>query len=303
MKFNIDKALAQPGKVAIVTGANNGLGFETTMALAKKEIEVVMACRNLGKAEDAKLMIKKINPKAKLHVLELDLSNMNSVRKFAEEFTEKYNRLDFLINNAGIMMPPFSLTKDGFESQLATNYVGHFLLTKLLFPIIKDTPAARIVSLSSLAHKWHEIQFDDINFKKSYNKRHAYSQSKLACLMFGIELDKRLKVANIDAMSLSAHPGISDTNLTSSMPKVFHFLVTKVGSLLLQSAKDGAQPQLYAALGTDITGGEYTGPDGKGEMKGDAVKVRPRSLAKNKEVAERLWDKTEEMLGEKFEIA
>jgi NAD(P)-dependent dehydrogenase (short-subunit alcohol dehydrogenase family) len=303
MKFNIDKVLAQPGKVAIVTGANNGLGFETTMALAKKEIEVVMACRNFGKAEDAKLMIKKINPKAKLHVLELDLSNMNSVRKFAEEFTEKYNRLDFLINNAGIMMPPFSLTKDGFESQLATNYVGHFLLTKLLFPIIKDTPAARIVSLSSLAHKWHEIQFDDINFKKSYNKRHAYSQSKLACLMFGIELDKRLKVANIDAMSLSAHPGISDTNLTSSMPKVFHFLVTKVGSLLLQSAKDGAQPQLYAALGTDITGGEYTGPDGKGEMKGDAVKVRPRSLAKNKEVAERLWDKTEEMLGEKFEIA
>ena len=302
MKFDIEKAPLQSGKVAIVTGANNGLGFETTRALAKKDIEVIMACRNLEKAEGAKSKILKNNRNAKLHILELDLSEMQSVRQFAEKFINKFKRLDYLINNAGIMMPPFSLTKDGFESQFATNYLGHFLLTKLLFPLIKNTPNARVISLSSLAHKWHEIQFDDINFKKSYNKQKAYSQSKLACLMFGIEFDRRLKAANINAISVSAHPGVSDTNLTNSMPKVFHFLATKVGSLLLQSAKDGAQPQLYAALGIDINGGEYTGPDGKGEIKGEATKVKPRSLAKNKEVAERLWSKTEEMLGEEFEV-
>jgi NAD(P)-dependent dehydrogenase (short-subunit alcohol dehydrogenase family) len=303
MIFNIEKIPAQTGKVAIVTGANNGIGFETTKALARKEVEVVMACRNLDKAAEAKANILKGNKKAKLHIIELDLSKMSSVRKFAEEFTTKYNRLDFLINNAGIMMPPFKLTEDGFESQLATNYLGHFLLTKLVFPIIKKTENARIVSLSSLAHIWHEIQFDDMNFKKSYNKRYAYSQSKLACLMFGIELDRRLKSANINAISATAHPGVSDTNLTNSMPKIFHFIATRVGSLLLQSAADGAKPTLYAALGNDINGGDYTGPDGKGEMKGEAKKVKPRKMAQKSDITEQLWSKTEEMLGEKFEVA
>lgn len=302
MTFNIDKVPAQPGKVAIVTGANIGLGYETAKALARKEVEVVMACRNLEKAEEAKAKILKGNKKAKLHIIKLDLSKMSSVREFAKAFRGKYDRLDFLINNAGIMMPPFSLTEDGFESQLATNYLGHFLLTKLLFPIIKKTDGARVVSLSSLAHKWHEIQFDDMNFKKSYNKRSAYSQSKLACLMFGIELDRRLKAANINALSATAHPGVSDTNLTNSMPKVFHFIATKIGSLLFQSAEDGAKPTLYAALGEDINGGDYTGPDGKGEMKGEATKVRPRKLAQRNDIAEQLWTKTEEMLGEKFEV-
>lgn len=302
MTFNIDKVPAQAGKIAIVTGANIGLGFETAKAFAKKEIEVVMACRNLEKAEEAKAKILKGNKHAKLQIIKLDLSKMSSVREFAKEFTNKYDRLDFLINNAGIMMPPFSLTEDGFESQLATNYLGHFLLTKLLFPIIKRTGNARIVSLSSLAHKWHEIQFDDMNFEKAYNKRNAYSQSKLACLMFGIELDRRLKAAHINAISTAAHPGVSDTNLSSSMPKIVHFLATKIGSFFLQSAADGAKPTLYAALGDDINGGDYTGPDGKGETKGEATKVKPRKMALKNDIAEKLWAKTEEMIGEKFEV-
>lgn len=302
MKFNIEKIPAQPGTVAIVTGANNGLGFETAKALAKKGVEVVMACRNIEKAEEAKAKILQVNKNAKLHIFELDLSKMESVRSFAEEFTSKYDRLDFLINNAGIMMPPFKLTVDGFESQLATNYLGHFLLTKLVFPIIKKTENARVVSLSSLAHKWSGIQFDDINFKKSYSKRNAYGQSKFACLMFGIELDRRLKAANIDAISVAAHPGVSATNLFNNMPKPIAWLASAVGSLFVQSAEAGAQPSLYAALGKNIHGGEYTGPDGKGEMKGDATIVKPRKLALQTDIADQLWRRTEEMLGEKFEV-
>lgn len=302
MKFDIEKIAAQPGKVAIVTGANNGLGFETTMALAKKEIEVVMACRNLDKAEEAKAKILKVNRKAKLHVLELDLSELDSVREFAGAFTKKYNRLDFLINNAGIMMPPFSLTKDGFESQFATNYLGHFLLTKLLFPIIRDTQDARIVSLSSLAHKWKEIQFEDINFKESYNKREAYGQSKFACLMFAIEFDKRLKAANINAKSMAAHPGFSATNLFTNMPKPVAWFTSTIGSFFVQSAQKGAQPSLYAALGNDLDGGEYTGPDGRGETKGEATIVKPRRAAKNEVMADRLWSVSEEMIGENFVV-
>ncbi len=302
MTFDISKIVAQPSKVAIVTGANNGLGFETTMALAKKEIEVVLACRNLEKAEEAKAKILKVNRKAKLQVMELDLSDLASVREFADAFTKKYRRLDFLINNAGIMMLPFNLTKDGFESQFATNYLGHFLLTKLLFSTIKNTPDARVVSLSSLAHKWKEVQFEDINFKKSYNKREAYGQSKFACLMFAIEFDKRLKEANINAKSTAAHPGFSATNLFSNMPKSVTWFTSTIGSFFVQSAQKGALPSLYAALGSDLKGGEYTGPNGRGETKGEAIVVKPRRAAKNEEMADRLWSVSEEMIGEKFEV-
>lgn len=302
MNFNIEKIPSQAGKIAVVTGANIGLGFETAMALAKKEATVIMACRNLEKAETAKTKILKIYPNAKLDVMPLDLSKLASVRAFAAAFTKKYTQLDLLINNAGIMMPPFSLTEDGFESQLGTNYVGHFLLTKLLFPLLKESPKARVVSLSSLAHRWHSIQFEDINFNQKYSARNAYSQSKLACLIFAIEFDKRLKESGLNILSVAAHPGVSDTNLSSSMPKVIHFLATTLGSFFTQSAKDGAEPTLYAALGTDIIGGDYTGPDGKGELKGKATKVKPRSTAKNAEVGKRLWEMTEEMIGEKFEV-
>lgn len=303
MKFDIEKIPNQTGKVAIVTGANIGLGFETALALAKKDVQVIMACRNMDKATEAKDKIQKVYKTAKLDVMTLDLSKLASVREFVKGFSKKYERLDFLINNAGIMMPPFKLTQDGFESQLATNFVGHFLLTKLLFPIIRETPEARIVSLSSLANKWTEIHFDDINFKKDYSKRDAYGQSKFACLMFAIELDKRLKEAKVNAISLAAHPGVSATNLFNNFPKPIAWLASAVGSFFVQSAKDGSQPSLYAALGDDLKGGEYTGPDGKGEMKGNATIVKARNAAKNEIMADRLWSVTEEMIGEKFVVA
>ena len=178
MTWTLDQVPQQKGRLAVVTGANIGLGFETAMALVAKNCDLVLACRNMEKAEAAKATIHAKYPKAKVTCMQLDLSSLKSVRAFATAFAEKYSRLDLLINNAGIMMPPYSLSEDGFESQFAANYIGHFALTGQLLPLIVKTPGARIVSLSSMAHRWGNIRFDDPNFKNGYNKREAYGQSK-----------------------------------------------------------------------------------------------------------------------------
>ena len=192
MSWNLKHAPMQTGRIAIVTGANIGLGFETALALAGKGITVVLACRNSAKAEAAKAAILALHPKAKVKCMALDLGSLKSVRAFAAAYRKRHTRLDLLINNAGIMMPPFSLSEDGFESQLASNYLGHFALTGLLLPLIVKTPGSRIVSLSSLAHRWSGIRFHDLNATRRYDKRLAYGQSKLACLMFAYELQRRL---------------------------------------------------------------------------------------------------------------
>lgn len=301
MSFNINEIPPQSGRIAIVTGANDGLGFQTTLALSKTGIKVVMACRNLKKGNTALEEIIRQVPEASLELKHLDLSKLSSVRAFAEEYKQKHEPLDLLINNAGIMIPPYELTEDGFESQLGVNYLGHFLLTGLLLPVLEKTPGSRVVSLSSNAHKNGKIHFDDLNFKKKYSAFAAYSQSKLACLMFSKELQRRLEKSGSKVLSVAAHPGMSDTNLFKHVPK---FVTTIFGrlirSLMVQTPENGAKPTLYAALGNDIQGGDYIGPDGWQEWKGEPVKVKGTKLSDDKEVAKRLWVESEKLTGCKF---
>jgi NAD(P)-dependent dehydrogenase (short-subunit alcohol dehydrogenase family) len=292
-------ATLQSGRIAIVTGANAGLGFETALTLAGKGCTVVLACRSLSNAEAARARILMQFPGATVECLALDLCDLKSVHTFAREYAKHHPTLDLLINNAGIMMPPFSLSKDGFESQLAANYLGHFALTGLLLPLLTKTPGSRVVSLSSLAHKWSGIRFDDLSFQKGYSARLAYGQSKLACLMFAYELQRRLQKAGHSTMSVAAHPGISATSLFRHMPGVVS-LLNPLTALVFQSASGGALPTLYAALGADIAGGDYCGPRSLGEMRGDPVKVGSNRRSRNVEDAARLWDASQQLTGVRY---
>jgi NAD(P)-dependent dehydrogenase (short-subunit alcohol dehydrogenase family) len=301
MPFELNAVPDQSGKVAIVTGANTGLGYETTLALTAKGMTVVMACRNAEKAEAARKQLLAEQPGARLDVLSLDLSSLASVRQFADAFLARYDRLDRLINNAGIMIPPFSLTEDGLESQMAANYFGHFLLTGLLLGRLEATDGARVVSLSSIAHRNGRINLDDLNSRQSYSRIEAYSQSKLACLMFAFELQRRLEAAGMQTISVAAHPGVANTELSRHLPA---WLMKTLGPLLMQilsqPAKAGAEPTLYAALGEDIRGGDYTGPTGFREMKGRAGHAKARSSARDTEVARQLWAESERTVGLTF---
>ncbi len=286
----------QSGRVAVVTGANVGLGLETAKALASKGATVVLACRNLEKASAAKATILSESPKAQVQCMALDLSDLKSVRAFASAFSAQFNRLDLLINNAGIMMPPYALTVDGFESQLAANYLGHFALTGHLLSMLNATPGARVVSLSSLAHRWSGVRFDDLQFSKRHDKRLAYGQSKHACLMFAYELQRRLARAGASTLSVAAHPGVSATNLFQHMPAIVGML-TPVTALVFNSASGGAQPTLYAALGEDIDGGDYCGPSSAWQMRGAPIKVGSNRASRDPLAAARLWAVSEQLTG------
>jgi NAD(P)-dependent dehydrogenase (short-subunit alcohol dehydrogenase family) len=296
MSWTIHDAEDQSGSIAIVTGANIGLGFDTALELARKNCHVVLACRNLVKSEHAKQEILRQLPAALVECIALDLNSLKSVRKFVDSYSKKHDRLDLLINNAGIMMPPYALSEDGFESQLATNYLGHFALTGLLLPLLRKSPQSRVVSLSSLAHKWVGFRFDDPHFKRGYSKRSAYGQSKLACLMYAYELDRRLRANGLDTLSVAAHPGVSATNLAQNFPKILTALFPLVG----QSSAAGALPTLYAALGEDIKGGDYCGPRSLGEMRGAPVKVGSNRASRNQADAKRLWEMSENMTGVRY---
>ncbi len=299
MAWTIEQAPSQSGHLAVVTGANVGLGLETARALASKGATVVLACRNLEKADGAKAQILLEHPKAKVHCMALDLSELKSVQAFASAFSTKFKKLDLLINNAGIMMPPYSLTVDGFESQLAANYLGHFALTGQLLPLLNRATGARVVSLSSLAHRWSGIQFDDLQFAKGYDKRKAYGQSKHACLMFAYELQRRLSKAGASTISVAAHPGVSATNLFQHMPAIVGVL-TPLTALVFNSASGGAQPTLYAALGADIQGGDYCGPKSAWQMRGAPVKVGSNRASRDPVAAARLWAVSEQLTGVKY---
>jgi len=294
MVFKLDAVADVIGKVAVVTGANAGLGLETTRQLAAKGMTVVMACRNADKAEAARQQILSTQPQAKLDVLPLDVSRLSSVREFAEVFLANYNQLDVLINNAGVMFPPLALTEDGFELQMATNYLGHFLLTGLLLPRLESTPGARVVTLSSLAHRGGSIDLHDLNSRRRYSRVAAYAQSKLACLMFTFELQRRLQSAGYQTIAVAAHPGVSNTELSRYLPA---WLMRIIGPMFLQSAQAGAGPTLYAALGDDISGGDFTGPRGFRELRGRAVKVDCARRARNTEIARQLWQHSEQLTG------
>jgi NAD(P)-dependent dehydrogenase (short-subunit alcohol dehydrogenase family) len=300
-KWSTEQLPAQAGKVAIVTGGNSGIGFHTALALAKKDVEVILACRDLQKGREAKSNIVNEYSDARITCIKIDLSSLREVGEFVKHFQKQYNKLDLLINNAGIMMSPYKVTEDGFENQLATNYIGHFALTGLLLPLLTNTPGSRVVTLSSLSYKWAEIQFEELrarkgyfegsDARKSYSRRKAYGQSKRACLIFAYELQRRLSAAGYSTLSVAVHPGLSKTNLDQYFPA----LIRPLGSLFLQPAKKGALPVLYAALEKDIKGGEFIGPDGFGEMRGYPTKVESDEYSKDIQVAQRLWKASEEM--------
>jgi NAD(P)-dependent dehydrogenase (short-subunit alcohol dehydrogenase family) len=296
MPWSLQDARPQNGRIAIVTGANAGLGFATAQALTAKGCAVVLACRSLANAKEARARILAQHPSATLECLQLDLSSLASVQQFAARYAKGHKHLDLLINNAGIMMPPYSLSVDGFESQLAANYLGHFALTGHLLALLTTTPGSRVVSLSSLAHRWSGIRFDDLHFKNGYSKRLAYGQSKLACLMFAYELQRRLKMAGVSTLSVAAHPGVSATSLFRYMPGIVGVL-NPITALIFQDAKGGALPTLYAALGEDIQGGDYCGPQSMGQMRGAPVKVGSNRRSRNLDDAARLWLESEKLTG------
>ena len=302
MTFHLESIPSQIGKIAIVTGGNNGLGFETTLGLAKKQIKVIMACRSLQKAKEAKLRIEKIVPGADIDTMFLDLSKFASVRFFASEFLTKYSRLDLLINNAGIMVPPFEKTADGLESQMEVNYFSHFLLTGLLFEMLKKSPGSRVVSLSSIAHKNADIDFNNLNSEKSYSRMKAYGQSKLACLVFAYELQRRIDAKNEKVISVAAHPGVSPTNLFQHLPKIVTWMIKPFSSFISHLPESAALPTLYAALGNDVYGGEFIGPTGFREMKGQPGKVTSSKISYDTALATNLWSVSEKLTMQKFEV-
>ncbi|WBL26816.1 oxidoreductase [Zunongwangia sp. HGR-M22] len=298
--WSLNKAKDKTGKIAIVTGANVGIGYETTKGLASLGIEVIMACRDLKKAENAKQKIIKLNPKAKLKLMEINLASLDSVRSFADQFKSQYDKLDILVNNAGIMMTSFQKTDDDLELQMATNYFGHFLLTGLLIPVLENSFRSRVVSLSSLAHKWGDIRFDNLNAEKGYDRRQFYAQSKLACLIFAYHLDKKLVKKGYDIHSYAAHPGVSNTNLMQNLPKWLKFLSPILMPVLSQSAEKGALPVLRACLDETLNGGEYIGPSGRKQYKGHPVIVDSDYNSKEKDKAKKLWKVSEEIVNFKY---
>ncbi|MDQ0057897.1 oxidoreductase [Paenibacillus harenae] len=270
------------GKVAVVTGANSGLGFETAAALAERRAKVILAVRNMDKGEAALNKIKSVYASADVNLMKLDLSDLNSVRTFAADFLKKHESLSILINNAGIMIPAFQLTKDGFESQFGGNHLGHFALTGLLLPRLISTPKSRVVTLSSIAAHNASINFDNLDGSKGYDRFKLYGQSKLANLLFAKELQNKFSSHHIDSMSVACHPGFSNTNLSSfGSGKRANIFIRMLASVATQPAHMGALPTLFSATSPTIKGGEYIGPDGKGGRKG---------YPKNDEIIERLYD-------------
>ncbi|MEO0375860.1 MAG: oxidoreductase [Cyanobacteria bacterium P01_A01_bin.17] len=298
MTFNLDTVSSQKGRIAIATGANTGIGYETALGLAQTGMKVIMACRNLDKAEQAKKSILAKVPDADLDIIELDLSKLSSVRMFADTYRQQFSHLDLLINNAGIMIPPYTKTEDGFESQMGVNHLGHFLLTALLLDLMPDTPEVRVVSLSSNAHKLGKINFDDLQSERNYSRFGAYAQSKLACLMFANELSRKLVTADRKTLSVCAHPGGSDTELSRHMSAGTVTLLKLSGlGLITHSPADAALPTLCAALATDVSGGDYFGPQGFLEMSGKPGKVAQSNSAQDQDVTQQLWETSKDLTG------
>src|SRR5687767_10229697 len=284
----------QTGRIAIVTGANSGLGLVTARELARKGALVVLACRNLDKGRTA--LAECVEPGSAPELEELDLASLDSVRSFAERFRAKHGALDLLINNAGVMAPPRRETADGFELQFGTNHLGHFALTEHLLDLMEGRDDARVVTLSSNVHKFGRIAFDNLNGDRHYFRWRAYGQSKLSNLLFALELDRRLRAEGSSVKSLAAHPGYAATNLQSAAPPLLDRLVMRVGnSVVAQSDEMGALPILYAATQPGLQGGTYVGPDGPGEHRGYPKVVKPNGAARDEDVAQRLWEVSERL--------
>jgi NAD(P)-dependent dehydrogenase (short-subunit alcohol dehydrogenase family) len=293
----------QTARVALITGANSGIGLQAARALAEHGAHVVLACRTRSKAEAARGEILRAAPNAEVSLIDLDLSSLHSVGAAAAEASGQLARLDLLINNAGVMATPYQRTIDGFELQLATNHLGHAALTAHLLPLLLATPGSRVVNVSSLAHRFGSIRFDDLQSERHYRPWRAYGQSKLANLLFTFELQRRLAAAGSGTVSTAAHPGVSDTNLAGSTGGLSGKLmnVTKpLAKLFTQNSTMGALPTLRAAVDPAARGGEYFGPDGFMEQRGHPHQVKASDAANDQLVAARLWEVTVELTGVPF---
>ncbi|TVY08388.1 oxidoreductase [Paenibacillus cremeus] len=288
----------QSGKTIVITGSSSGLGLHAAMGLASKGAEVIFAVRNVQKGIAATKQIQLRHAKAIVKVMKLDLGDMSSISDFAAAFQKQYSNLSILINNAGVMMPPYQKTKDGFEMQFGTNHLGHFALTGLLLPELLKTPKSRVVTLSSLAARSGRIDFDNLDGSKGYHGFPFYRQSKLANLLFAMELQLRLSASRAETISIACHPGIAATNIISrGSGSEVRGLLRLLMRRMFQTAEMGALPTLYAATELSLKGGEYIGPDGRGAKRGHPIIDPIVHKLFDKKIANQLWEVSEKLTG------
>lgn len=305
--WTADDIMDLTGKTAVVTGANSGLGRETTRELARNGAHVVMACRNEQRADAARESIESDVPDASLEYRQLDLANLDEIAAFAVGYRTDHDSLDLLVNNAGVMAIPRQETADGFEKQFGVNHLGHFALTGHLLDRLRAGDDARVVTVSSGAHRRGRIDFDDLHHVDDYGKWRAYGQSKLANLLFAFELQRRLAASGLDVASLAAHPGYAATDLQYQGPKEegswlkLQFM-RLANALIAQSPARGALPILYAATAEDVTPGSYYGPSGFLGSRGSPTEVTPSARARDEQTARRLWTVSEELTGLTFDL-
>jgi NAD(P)-dependent dehydrogenase (short-subunit alcohol dehydrogenase family) len=288
----------QHGRVAVVTGANTGLGFETAKVLAERGATVVLAVRDVGRGAQAAARMT-----GDVTVQRLDLTSLESVRLAAAELRDAHPRIDLLINNAGVMYTPKETTRDGFERQFGTNHLGHFALTGLLLDRVLPVPGSRVVTVSSVGHRIRAaIHFDDLNWERSYSRAGAYGQSKLANLLFTYELQRRLAAHGATTVAAAAHPGVSNTELVRNSPTVVRAPMERLAPLLTQSAAMGALPTLRAATDPAVLGGQYYGPGGRGEVRGYPRLVTSSPQSYDLAIQRRLWAVSQDLTGVEFPV-
>jgi NAD(P)-dependent dehydrogenase (short-subunit alcohol dehydrogenase family) len=303
-KWTVEDMPDMTGETVVVTGANSGLGFEAAKGFARKNAEVVMACRNTERAQDAKEDIETEVEDARLEVIQLDLASLESVDEFVEEFKQEHSRLDVLCNNAGVMAIPYSETEDGFEKQIGVNHLGHFALTAGLTDTLQETENSRIVLQSSGLHRNADLEVENLMQERSYDKWRQYANSKLANLLFSYELDRRLED---DTSALACHPGYADTHLQIVGPEKEGSRAKKIGAkitnkIVAQSASMGALPMMYAATSEDVESGDFIGPAGIMQMRGYPEKQESSEASHDRDLAKRLWERSEELTGKEFNL-
>lgn len=288
----------QAGKTVLVTGANSGVGFQAARELARHGAQVLLGVRDAAKGEAARQRILAEQPQAQVAIVPLDMASLTSIRGFAGEFVSSGDKLDVLVNNAGVMaLPKREQTPDGFERQFGTNHLGHFALTGLLMPALLKAEAPRVVTVASLAHRNGKMEWDNLQSEKSYSPWGAYNLSKLSNILFARELDRRAREAHSKLMSIAVHPGISRTNIAAPGTDFKSRMARLIGPLLFQNDEMGALPTLYAATAAEVQGGQYIGPNGRGEAGGYPKVVQPRPQALDEQAGRRLWTVSEQLTG------
>jgi hypothetical protein len=304
--FTVNDIPDLSSKTILITGGNSGLGYECALALSSKGAQLTIACRDEAKAAQAIERIKAVQPNASIESMTLDLASLDSVCHFAEAYKQKNKKLDILINNAGVMALPYAKTKDGFEMQFGTNHLGHFALTGLLLETLLASEGARVVNVSSIFHRFGKIDFQDLQWERGYKRWPAYGRSKLANLLFTYELQHRFKSAEVKAIALASHPGYSNTNLQLAAPQLRGsslgvMLNRFANNVLAQKASAGALPSLMAATSDNVSGGDFIGPSGLGELWGAPRKTTSNRRSRDLATAKLLFDVSEQLTGVSYD--